>query len=529
MLMNKTQSKLKKLIIPYDTTLRDGGQDPRINFSVSDKIAIYEKLCSWGIPFIECGWPGANPTDIKFFEYLKKHRYPKVSIAAFGMTKRKGIDAKEDPGLKLLLDAGSEVVTLVGKGCAKQARAVLGVGPEENIEIITDSIKFFKDEGRRVIFDAEHFFKGYEEDAVASLNIIKAAAEAGAEAIVLCDTANGTPVSKVFEVTRAAREVLRGDTQLGIHTHNDGESAVTSSLTALEAGATQVQGVINGYGERTGNANLIPILVNAVYKYGFSIADIDLAKAREIAEFVASITKVPLPTNAPFVGEDAYTHKAGMHADAILKMPDSYNNINPNLVGNRMKFVSSDQGGSANVLSMAQKHRFKFNGDNPKRDPRVKQIVERMKQVQVLGDIQEYLVLHEIVNKGFHPFDVHEDSFVQTSRIGVSRAHLKFRVNGDTFDISRSGKGAFDAFNKALRSGLIRKYKFADKLQLIDYSVTLPPNQKPGTDALVDVSITFEIDGEILTSKTRNRDEQLANQNALIDAYMYTILVFSRK
>ncbi len=513
-----------KLIIPYDTTLRDGGQDPRINFSLSDKIAIYEKLSSWGIPFIEGGWPGANPTDINFFKYLKTHRHPQTIITAFGMTRRKGVQVKNDPGLKLLLDAATDIVTLVGKGSAKQAQVVLGVEVEENIEIITDSIRFLRNEGRKVMFDAEHFFKGYEEDPKSALKIIKAAADSGAQTIVLCDTANGTPPSRVFKIVKLVHKFLSYDIQLGIHTHNDGESAVASSLAALEAGATQVQGSFNGYGERTGNASLVPILVNAVNKYGFSIPDIDLTKSREVAEFIAAIAKVPLSSNTPFVGDDAYTHKAGMHADAILKMPDAYNNIDPELVGNRMKFVSSDQGGSANVLSMAQKHRFKFAGDNPKRDPRVKQVVWKMKQIQVLGDVQEYLVLHEVFNNGYHPFDVHEESLVTTSRTGVSQAHLKVRVNGSSFDISETGKGAFDAFNKSLRSGLTHKYQFAAKLHLIDYSVVLPPNQKPGTDALVDVTITFELDGEILTSKARNRDEQLANQNALIDAYMYTIL-----
>ena len=331
----------------YDTTLRDGTQGTGISFSGLDKIRVAEKLDEFGVDYIEGGFPGSNPKDIEFFNEAKKRKWKHAKIAAFGATRRGRLKVEEDPQVKLLLDAETPVVTIVGKTWPVQVIEVLGVTIEENLAMIADTVGYLKSRGREVFYDAEHFFDSYRDDAAYSLQTIKAAHDAGADLVVLCDTNGGSLPEQIAEaVTEAIRTI---GTAVGIHTHNDGGVAVANALAAVRAGASQVQGTINGYGERVGNCDLIPVIPTLQHKMGIPVVR-DLTRLRELSLFVDELANLPHNIRAPYVGTAAFTHKGGQHVHAVQKLASSYEHIDPALVGNeRIISISGSTRGRQNI------------------------------------------------------------------------------------------------------------------------------------------------------------------------------------
>ncbi len=341
----------QKTVSIYDTTLRDGTQGTGISFSVLDKIRVAERLDAFGIDYIEGGWPGSNPRDAAFFEEAAKHTWKHAKIAAFGMTRRGRITVEEDSQVRMLLAAETPVVTIVGKTWPLHVTEVFGVCLEENLAMISDTVKYLKAHGREVFYDAEHFFDSYREDPAYSLATIKAAKDAGADLVILCDTNGGSLPGFVGDVTRTA--VAHLGASVGIHTHNDSGLGVANALAAVEAGATQVQGTINGYGERVGNCNLVTVIPTLQLKYNIPVVP-DLSQMREVSVFVDELANVPHDIRAPYVGSAAFTHKGGLHVHAVQKLARTYEHIDPSLVGNRQTIVVSDMSGQTNVLMRAK-------------------------------------------------------------------------------------------------------------------------------------------------------------------------------
>ena len=335
----------------YDTTLRDGTQGTGISFSVQDKLRVAERLDEFGVDYIEGGWPGSNPKDVEFFAEAAKRSWKHTKIAAFGMTRRGGAKVEDDAQVRQLLEAGTPVITVVGKTWPLHVTQVFGVTLEENLAMIRDTVAYLKSKGREVFYDAEHFFDSYREDPDYSLTTLKAAAEAGADLLVLCDTNGGSLPEFVTAATMAARAAV--DCPVGAHTHNDCGLGVANALAAVQAGAVQVQGTMNGYGERVGNCNLTTLIPLLQLKCGQPLVS-GLERLTELSRFIDEVANVPHDIRAPFVGGAAFTHKGGLHVHAVQKLTRSYEHIDPSLVGNERVVTISDLSGQTNVLVKAE-------------------------------------------------------------------------------------------------------------------------------------------------------------------------------
>jgi 2-isopropylmalate synthase len=332
----------------YDTTLRDGAQGPGISYSIEDRLRILHKLDQLGVPYVEGGWPGANPRDTEFFKLATKDALQHATLTAFGMTRKAGERADDSAVVRELLDAGTEVVCLVGKSSAVHVREALRTDMDEGVAMVRDSVAFLRSQGRRVFFDAEHFFDGYRDDAGFAMRVLLAAQEAGAERLVLCDTNGGMLPNDVAEIVDEVRGLI--EASLGIHVHNDAGCAVANSLIAVEHGVRQVQGVVNGYGERTGNADLIPIAANLILKMGAEcLPEGAVEKLTETAHYVAEVANLAPDARQPYAGRFAFTHKAGLHASGVARFTEAYEHVAPGAVGNRRGVVASDLGGAATI------------------------------------------------------------------------------------------------------------------------------------------------------------------------------------
>lgn len=508
------------LIIPYDTTLRDGGQTPGVTLSPDTKIRIAERLDREGFPYIEGGWPGANPTDTDFFRQLRGHKFQHAQLVVFGMTGRVGVKPENDPSLQTLLEAETEVVTIFGKSWLLHTEKVLGTTAEANLESIYDSVVFLRRQGKRVFYDAEHFFDGYKNNSRYALSTLEAARSGGAETVILCDTNGGATPEFVSRATKAARRKLGQNFSLGIHVHNDRGLAVASTIAAVKAGATQVQGTINGAGERTGNVDLCVFIPTAKFSYGIEAVGIDLTKLYDLAKFVESENGLHIPNNHPFTGKNAFTHKGGVHVDAVRKVPKAYEHIDPKLVGRERSFESSDQGGGANIMEIGKKYGYELE----KTDPRVREMVEKMKGLGVLGDAQEYLLLYEVLTGKPRPFEVLERSVTtKTTQDGSKRsATVIVKINGEIIQETATGNGPINAFDNALRNVIGKYYPAVYQVGLIHWAQ--PPTQRIGTDAEVVIRASFGANENEWTSATRGTDQQVTGENALIDSYNYYIL-----
>src|SRR5216110_1429382 len=371
---------MKPEIEIYDTTLRDGSQGEGINFSVADKLRIAERIDAFGIHYIEGGWPGSNPKDIEFFGRARRKRFKHARLAAFGATRRKGLRVEDDDQVRLLLEAGTPVVTIVGKTWLLHVKEVLRTTPEENLVMIGDTIRYLKDQGKYVVYDAEHSFDGHSDEPDYALATWQAAEKAGADFVVLCDTNGGRLPDEIALITSFARAKL--NTRIGIHTHDDIGLGVANALAALEAGATHVQGTINGYGERTGNCNLTSVIPNVALKLKKTCVPAgSLAKLKELSQFVDEIANIRHNPRLPWVGSAAFSHKGGQHVNAVQKLARSYEHIDPAAVGNSRRVLVSDLSGRSNIVMKAHELGFKLESDTPE----LKEILARIKKLEHEG------------------------------------------------------------------------------------------------------------------------------------------------
>ncbi|MHB8718447.1 MAG: citramalate synthase [Candidatus Dormibacteria bacterium] len=475
----------------YDTTLRDGAQGVGISFSVSDKLRIADHLDDLGVGVIEGGWPGANPTDTEFFARMRSQRLRRATLAAFGATRRPGVAAADDLQLRALLDSGAPIVTIVAKSWDIQVHEVLRTSADENLRMIEETVAWLVEHGRRVVLDAEHFFDGYVSNPEYALRCLDAAAAAGAERLVLCDTNGGTLPGTVGEVV--ATVVAAHGGVVGIHCHDDTGCAVAATLAAVEAGAVQVQACVNGYGERTGNANLCTLLPTLQLKLGHRlVSEAQLATLTQTARDVAEIANLAPPRTAPYVGATAFTHKGGQHVDATRKLASAYLHVDPGRVGNATQAVVSAQSGAANVLERAAALGLDLGGDAEL----VRRVTARVKALEHRGLSFEGAdasleVLIDAERGGGPPFELVEYvTLVQQGAGGEARceATVKVRVGEETVHTAASGNGPVNALDAALRKALAPCFPETAATQLHDYKVRVLDG-RDGTAAAVRVLV----------------------------------------
>lgn len=461
----------------YDTTLRDGAQAEGINFSLMDKLRIAERLDQFGIHYIEGGWPGSNPKDMEFFLQAARRHWTNAKIAAFSMTRRKGMAVENDPLMQQLLEAQTPVVTIVGKTWLLHVTEVLRAKADENIAMIADTIRFLKDHGKRVVYDAEHSFDGYTDEPEYALATWKAAAAAGADCVVLCDTNGGRLPTEIARITRIAADAL--SCPVGIHTHNDCGFGVANAIAAVEAGATQIQGTINGYGERTGNCNLTSIMPTVHFKLGrVGVPASSLPKLKELSEFVDEIANVRHDPRQPWVGSTAFAHKGGMHVHAIERVARSYEHIQPEAIGNRRRVLVSDMAGRTNILLKAAELGFSLSPDAPE----TRAITSKVKQQEALGFEYEAaeaslaLLIRGVLDANpelFFTIDSYHVSMRQHGKQGICEATIKVKVGNQVEHTVAEGDGPVNALDKALRQALTQFFPQLKDLRLIDYKVRI--------------------------------------------------------
>jgi len=474
----------------FDTTLRDGTQSENINLTVHDKISIALRLDEFGINVIEGGWPGSNPKDKEFFNQIKKHKLKNAQICAFGSTARDVDNVEKDANLNALISAETPVISIFGKTWQLHSQKALKLTDEQNAELIYKSVKFLKSFGRRVIFDAEHFFDGFKDNQDFAIKMLIAAKDAGADLIALCDTNGGTLPDEVYNIVSFVKSKV--DIPLGIHAHNDSECAVANSLQAIKAGAIQVQGTINGIGERCGNANLCSIIPATKLKLGYDfLTNVNLEHLTELSYFVDEILNQPHNNRMPYVGKSAFAHKGGIHVSAVLKDSRMYEHISPSLVGNKQRVLVSDLAGQSNV-------KYKANEIGIKLDDKEisKKVVEYIKNLESEGyqfegaEASFELLLRSELGE-FKPFFnvPYYKLVVSGNGEQFAEAVLKVEVNGEIEHTADNGVGPVNALDNALRKALSRFYPSIKKMKLIDYKVRVL-DEKSATKAKVRVMIT---------------------------------------
>ena len=487
----------------YDTTLRDGAQQEGLNLSVADKLTIARQLDGLGVGFIEGGWPGANPKDTEFFRRAKDElKLENAQLAAFGATRRAGVKAADDPLIAALRDSGASVVTLVAKSHDRHVELALRTTLEENLAMVRDTVSHLKAEGQRVFLDAGHFFDGYRDNRDYALEVLRTAYDAGAEVIALCDTNGGMLPPWVGDVVDDVIEST--GVRVGIHCHNDTGCAVANTLAAVEAGATHVQGTLNGYGERTGNADLVSVVANLELKLDKRVLPSGLLQeATRIAHAVAEVTNVPPASRQPYVGVSAFAHKAGLHASAIKVDPNLYQHLDPVAVGNDMRLLVSDMAGRASIELKGRELGYDLAAD-PNGKELITRVTDRVKELESRGytfeaaDASFELLLVEEV-EGARPsyFDVESWRVITDSRPGgeaVSEATIKLHAGGARIIATGEGNGPVNALDHALREAIGQAYPEVAKFELIDYKVRIL-DQGHGTDAVTRVLIETT-DGE---------------------------------
>lgn len=510
----------------YDTTLRDGAQRAGLSYSIEDRLRILHRLDQIGVPFVEGGWPGANPRDSEFFRLAVKEQLRTSTLTAFGMTRKAGERADRSEVLRGLLDAGTEVVCLVGKSWDLHVTQALRADLEEGVAMVRDSVAFLRSQGRRVFFDAEHFFDGYARNRAFAMAVLSAAEEAGAERLVLCDTNGG---ALPFDVARVVREVAGATgTPLGVHVHNDAGCAVANSLIAVDAGAYQVQGTINGYGERTGNADLVPIAADLAIKMGADVLpDGAIGRLTELAHFVAEVANVPPDPYQPYAGRFAFTHKAGLHTSGVARLDEAYEHVPPDSVGNRRGVVASDLGGGSTIRMKAEQ----FGVDLT--DAQVTSLLGDLKDRESRGYTFEVadgsLELLMRSHAGWtQPFFEVESYRVHVehgagSADELAEATVKVRTGDDRHIESAEGDGPVSALDNALRKALTNAYPELAHITLEDYRVRVLEGSE-GTAARVRVLIDTSNHQRGWTTVGVSENIIGASWEALVDGYLFGLL-----
>src|SRR5438552_1302377 len=508
----------------YDTTLRDGSQGEGVNFSLQDKLQITRRLDELGVDFIEGGYPLSNPKDFEYFQEVQKLPLRQARVAAFGMTRRKGVAAADDTCIKALLDSQAPLITIVGKTWDLHVRDVLNTTPEENLQMIADSVAHCKRSGRDVFYDAEHFFDGLRHNPRYALQTLQAAQDAGAAVIILCDTNGGTLPEEIADGVTQARRMLQ--VEIGIHCHNACDLAVANTLAAVAQGATQVQRPINGIGERCGNADLVSIIANLALKHGHEVLHSgSLARLTDVSRYVYEIANMNFRSNQPFVGVSAFAHKGGMHTHAIVRNPASYEHIDPTAVGNERRILVSELSGQSTILTKTTKYTLAH---------------DRALMAKILGQVQD------LENEGYE-FEAAEASFdllvkkavgvyqpkferlayrvnVETDATGqlTTEATVKVRVGGAVMHTVSEGDGPVNALDGALRKALLPVYPRLASLHLADYKVRVV-NARAETAARVRVVIDWR-DGEAVWGTVGVSENIIeASWRALADSFEYKL------
>lgn len=509
----------------YDTTLRDGTQREDISLSVDDKLVIAKKLADFGFHYIEGGWPGSNPKDAEFFARAARQDLGGAKLAAFGRTRQKHLSCEQDSNLQALLDANTPVVTMVGKSSDYHVELVLSATREENLAMIRDSVAYIKFHGREVVFDAEHFFDGFIANRDYALATLRAAADAGADWLVLCETNGG---KLPWEVEEIVREISRHThIPLGVHCHNDSGCGVSNTLSAVRGGCTQVQGTINGYGERVGNANLTTIIPNLQLKMGKSVVtSAQLRDLTSLSHYVAEVVNLKHYTHAPYIGHSAFAHKGGIHVAAIMKAADTYQHIDPALVGNEMRSVISELSGRGNIQFHAKALGLDLNKEE------AQHVLSHIKHLEHDGftfeaaEASVELMLQRLRSDYVQPFEL-IDYFVITerrqSRGLLSEATVKVKVDGEVKFVAAEGNGPINALAGALRSVLEATCPALKAVRLIDFKVRIL-NSTKGTSAQVRVLITFQGGGHVWTTVGASTNIIDASWHALSDSLEYALV-----
>ncbi len=530
---------MKKIQI-YDTTLRDGTQGEGMSLSLNDKLMLAKRFDRFGIDYIEGGWPGSNPKDLAFFKEAKKVKFKHAKLVAFGSTRRANSKVANDDNIKFLLEAGTKTVTIFGKSWDFHVKEVFKTSLKENLNMIRESIEYLKSKKLEVIYDAEHFFDGFHESPEYAIQTIREAVKAGADMVVLCDTNGGSLPHQIAIAVKHARKASKAP--IGIHVHNDGDLAVANSIAAVEHGAIQVQGTINGYGERCGNANLTSIIPLLQLKLGLKVLPAKkLQELTELSHYVAEVCNMPIKNNQPFTGQSAFAHKGGVHVNAMLKNSKTYEHISPSVVGNATRFLVSELSGKSNVILKAKEYNIHLGGTTPAHltlgQARMKAVLAKVRELESQGyqfeaaeASFELLMKREFDEyKKFDFFSVKSAS-VSTEEIGEgsskSEASVQLEINGKEMDKQTAiGDGPVDALYKAMIKALIPSYeKQLKNIHLTDYKVRVV-NPQEGTAAKVRVFIQFQ-DHEGNTWTTVGVDKNIieASWQALVDAVEYKLL-----
>jgi 2-isopropylmalate synthase len=514
------------LIQIYDTTLRDGTQSEGFTLSSNDKVRIAQKLDELGVAFIEGGWPGSNPKDVEFFERAREMEWKNALIAAFGSTCRVKGGPEDDSNIKALIDSQTPVCTIFGKTWTLHVKEVLLTTLEDNLRIIEQSVAYLKSNGKRVIYDAEHFFDGYKADASYALETLRAAVRGGAETVVLCDTNGGTLPWEVEGIIRELKPALAHP--FGIHTHNDSECAVVNSLVAVREGAMQVQGTINGVGERCGNANLVSIMADLELKMGYCcLPDGNIQHLYDLSHFVAEVANITPDEHLPFVGKSAFAHKGGVHVAAMRRSAQSYQHVAPEVVGNKMRVVVSDLSGRGNLLSKAEEHGVEVEGAE------VLPVLNEIKELESRGfsfEAAEASVAMMLKRQeyGYQPPFELVDFFVNVEhRQGrgiFAEAMVKVRVQGELLHTAAEGNGPVNALDNALRKALLGYYPQLAKFHLSDYKVRILDSDH-GTEAITRVLIDTRNSTSRWSTVGASTNIIEASWRALADSMEYGLMV----
>ncbi|MCP4649988.1 MAG: citramalate synthase [PVC group bacterium] len=517
---------MRKISI-YDTTLRDGAQTEGISYSVNDKVLVARKLDELGVHFVEGGWPGSNPKDLEFFQKVKKIKFKNSKIVAFGSTRRKNKRASQDPSVKALVAAGVKYVTIFGKSWDLHVKDVLKASLDENLKMIADTVKFLKSKKMTVFYDAEHFFDGYKNNPEYALKTLKAAEAAGASVIILCDTNGGTLTSDVIKIVGEVKANI--NTELGIHTHNDNAMAVANSVAAVEAGCIQVQGTINGYGERCGNADLCSIIPCLELKLGmYCLGNKKLRELTEVSRYVSEVSNMKQQDNQPFVGSSAFAHKAGVHINAMLKTTRSYEQISPESVGNKRRFLASELAGKTSILFKAKELAYDLT-KNDKNTKKLHKLIQKLEyegyqfeaaeasfELLIKKTLKQYKKFFEL--EGFRVMvEKRQDNKL------ISEATIKINVNNTREHTASEGDGPVNALDSALRKALQDFYPELATMHLSDFKVRVL-DSKAGTAAKVRVFIESQDEKSSWWTVGVSENIIEASWQALVDSIEYKLL-----
>lgn len=511
----------------YDTTLRDGSQGEGVNFSLQDKLLITSRLDELGFDFIEGGYPLSNPKDAEYFQRVAELPLKHAKVCAFGMTRKKGVGPENDVGMQALRDSKAPVVTIVGKTSDLHVTEVLRVDLEENLAMIRDSVGYLHSLGRRVFYDAEHYFDGYRANPEYALKTIRAAADAGAEIVILCDTNGGSLPEQVAEAVEAARKAL--SVPVGIHCHNDSDVATANTLAGVKHGAVQVQGTINGIGERCGNADLVAVVANLVLKLGHEALTPDgVKKLTQLSRYVFEIANMNFRSNQPFVGASAFAHKGGMHVHAVNRLASSYEHIDPQTVGNERRVLVSELSGRSNIVAKTTKYRLSQD------DALMARILDRVVDLENQGyqfeaaEASFDLLVKKVAGnyeKKFERIHYHVNVETGEDRTPTTEATVKLRVNGNgrVEHVVAEGDGPVNALDNALRKALIPTYPALAEMKLVDYKVRVI-NSTEGTAARVRVVIESRDEAEVWSTVGVSENIIEASWIALVDSVEYKLL-----